>query len=41
VWELAVLEHERSAWVRHVLSPEVADLGAYLFDTVSNGLIGL
>ena len=40
VWELAVLEHERSAWVRHVLSPEVADLGGYLFDTIPNGPIG-
>ena len=41
VWEFAVLEHERSAWARHVLSPEVPDLGAYLFDTVPNGLVGL
>jgi hypothetical protein len=40
VWELGVLEHERSAWVRHMLSPDKPDLGGYLYDTVANGLIG-
>jgi hypothetical protein len=41
VWELAVMEHERSAWARHVLLPDEPDLGGYLYDTVSNGPIGL
>ena len=40
VWELGVLEHERSAWVRHMLSPDKPDLGGYLYDTVANGPIG-
>ncbi len=38
VWELAVLEHERSAWVRHVLSPDVPDLAGYLSDMAADGL---
>ena len=37
VWELAVLEHERSAWVRHILSAEAPDLAGYLGDTVTDG----
>ena len=41
VWELAVLEHERSAWARHILSPDVADLAGYLGDTHAEGPIGL
>jgi hypothetical protein len=41
VWELAVLEHERSAWARHILSPESPDLVGYLADTATDGLIGL
>jgi hypothetical protein len=33
VWELAVLDHERRAWVRHVLArPHGPDAGAYLRD---------
>jgi hypothetical protein len=33
VWELAVLDHERRAWVRHVLArPGGPDAGAYLRD---------
>jgi hypothetical protein len=32
VWELAVLEHERAAWVRHILSPARPDLDGYLSD---------
>jgi hypothetical protein len=32
VWELAVLEHERAAWVRHILSPATPDLDGYLND---------
>jgi hypothetical protein len=41
VWELAVLEHERSAWARHILSPDAPDLVGYLADTAPDGLIGL
>ena len=33
VWELAVLQHERAAWLRHVLTPDgTADFDAYLAD---------
>ncbi|MCC6242412.1 MAG: hypothetical protein IT353_06200 [Gemmatimonadaceae bacterium] len=35
VWELAVIQHERAAWLRHVLrndAPE--DIDAYLRDTI-------
>ena len=36
VWELAVICHERSAWVRHVLSrPAAPDLEAYMADGYS------
>ncbi len=35
VWELAVVGHERDAWVRHVLtSPADADVEAYLADAL-------
>ena len=30
VWELAVMDHERRAWVRHMLTGDTADLAAYL-----------
>ena len=40
VWELAPLEHERSAWVRHMLQPEVPDLAGYLADQHAPGPIG-
>jgi hypothetical protein len=40
VWELAMLEHERSAWVRHVLAPGEPDLKAYLADFMPDGPIG-
>jgi hypothetical protein len=30
VWELAILAHERQAWVREVLEPANADLTGYL-----------
>ncbi|MEO3770324.1 hypothetical protein [Micromonospora sp. B9E7] len=40
VWELAVLEHERAAWVRHMLAPETPDLAAYLDDTRAEGPVG-
>jgi hypothetical protein len=32
VWDLAVLAHEREAWIRHVLAAEAAGLEAYLED---------
>ncbi|MFN8060228.1 MAG: hypothetical protein U0Q12_13815 [Vicinamibacterales bacterium] len=35
VWELAIIQHERAAWLRHVLTPSGrADLGAYLDDVL-------
>ncbi|GAA2711466.1 hypothetical protein ACFY2R_27595 [Micromonospora olivasterospora] len=40
VWELGVLEHERAAWVRHVLAPERPDLDGYLADTRAAGPVG-
>lgn len=40
VWELPAVEHERSAWVRHVLTPQQPDLEAYLADTMAEGLTG-
>lgn len=40
VWELAPFGHERSAWVHHVLEPEVADLAGYLADTYPEGMTG-
>lgn len=40
VWELAALEHERGAWVRHLLAPDDPDLPAYLADTLPAGPIG-
>jgi hypothetical protein len=40
VWELAPFEHERSAWVRHMLEAAPADLAAYLADTFPDGPAG-
>jgi len=40
VWELAPFEHERAAWVRHMLAPATPDLAAYLADTMAPGLVG-
>jgi hypothetical protein len=37
VWELAPLDHERSAWIRHVLTPQTPDLQMYLADTLPDG----
>jgi hypothetical protein len=35
VWELAVIQHERAAWLRHVLTPDAAgNLDAYFADTI-------
>lgn len=36
VWELAVIAHERNAWVRHMLTPE-PDARAYLSDVLPAG----
>jgi hypothetical protein len=41
VWELALLEHERAAWVRHMLAPDEPDLQAYLADGVPDGPVGI
>jgi hypothetical protein len=41
VWELPPLEHERSAWVRHVLAPDRPDPAGYLGDTLAPGPVGL
>lgn len=40
VWELAPLEHERSAWVRPGLMPASPDLDGYLADEVADGPVG-
>jgi hypothetical protein len=40
IWELPPLEHERSAWVRHVFAPETPDLAGYLGDVFPAGRIG-
>jgi hypothetical protein len=38
VWELAVIDHERRAWIRHVLaSPQSPDLSGYLDDRFQDG----
>jgi hypothetical protein len=41
VWELATLEHERAAWVRHMLVPDEPDLASYLADRIPDGPVGL
>jgi hypothetical protein len=40
VWELPTMAHERTAWVRHMLSPDGPDLDGYLADTLPDGPIG-
>ncbi|MCE7010553.1 hypothetical protein LWC34_48290 [Kibdelosporangium philippinense] len=40
VWELPALVHERSAWVRHVMTPDSPDLDAYLADVLPAGPVG-
>jgi hypothetical protein len=37
VWELAPFGHERSAWVRHMLTPGRPDLAGYLADVLPAG----
>jgi hypothetical protein len=41
VWELTLLEHERAAWVRHMLVPDEPDLNGYLADLVPDGPVGI
>jgi len=41
VWELVPLEHERSAWVRHILRPDAPDLDGYVADQHKPGPVGL
>lgn len=40
VWELPPIRHERDAWVRHMLVPDRPDLGAYLSDSMPDGMTG-
>jgi hypothetical protein len=40
VWELPPLEHERWAWIRHMLAPDTPDLDAYLADSMAEGPVG-
>ena len=40
VWELPPIPHERDAWVRHLLAPDVADLDGYLTDAMPPGRTG-
>ncbi|MER6673257.1 hypothetical protein [Streptomyces sp. NPDC000983] len=40
VWELPPIQHERDAWVRHMLAPETPDLEAYLADSLPEGTTG-
>jgi hypothetical protein len=41
VWELAPMEHERSAFVRHVLQPDRPDLDGWVADQYPAGPVGL
>jgi hypothetical protein len=41
VYELDVLVHERSAWIRHMLMAEQPDMAAYLSDVMPTGPAGL
>jgi len=40
VWELPPIQHERDAWVRHMLAPSEPDLDAYLADSMTAGTTG-
>lgn len=40
VWELPPIQHERDAWVRHMLAPHRPDLDAYLADSLPEGTTG-
>jgi len=41
VYELDVVVHERSAWIRHMLMTQAPDMDAYLGDVLPTGLAGL
>lgn len=38
VWEQVILEHERKAWVKHVLAPTGCSIENYLQDSLPNGI---
>ncbi|MGW0553974.1 hypothetical protein ACWDZ6_07230 [Streptomyces sp. NPDC002926] len=40
VWELPPIQHERGAWVRHMLAPDRPGLDAYLTDSLPDGTTG-
>ena len=40
VWELPPIQHERDAWVRHMLVPAEPDLDGYLADSMPEGMTG-
>ncbi|MFI9587596.1 hypothetical protein ACIHCQ_38630 [Streptomyces sp. NPDC052236] len=40
VWELPPIQHERDAWVRHILAPDQPDLDGYLADSLTDGTTG-
>lgn len=40
MWELPAIGHERSAWVRHMIKPDLPDLQAYLADSLPEGPTG-
>jgi hypothetical protein len=40
VWELPPIQHERDAWVRHMLVPDAPDLAGYLRDRMAGGTTG-
>ena len=37
VWEIPPIQHERNAWVRHMLAPDAPDLDGYLADAMASG----
>ena len=40
VWEPGPFEHERSAWVRHILEPDQPDVPGYVADMLHDTLVG-
>lgn len=40
VYEFPPIQHERDAWVRHMLVPDQPDLTAYLADVMADGTTG-
>ena len=41
VWELPTVEHERRAWVLHMLTPDEPNVPGYLTDHLPDGPIGI